>query len=150
LLDGCFSHYTKILWSKARDLGLCKKHLIKETFFFIFLFKIYPYVLNNEKKEYLKKVKEIYKENKLKYSDFIEYFEKNWVNSNFAKFELYDNDSYIFRTNNFVESYHKVLNSIIECYHPKMSYFVLCLGKYIKNKYEDYCLTITQKKKNNL
>ena len=39
------------------------------------------------------------------------------------------------------------MNSIIECYHPKMSYFVLCLGKYIKNKYEDYCLTITQKKR---
>ena len=27
-----------------------------------------------------------------------------------------------------------------------MSYFVLCLGKYIKNKYDDYCLTITHKK----
>ena len=87
LLDGCFFHYMKILWSKARDFGLCKKHLIKETFFFIFLFKIYPYVLSNQKKEYLKKVKDIYKENKHKYSAFIEYYEKNWVNP----FSLYYN-----------------------------------------------------------
>ena len=36
LLDGCFFHYKKILWFKAMDLGLCKKHLIKETFFFHF------------------------------------------------------------------------------------------------------------------
>ena len=39
------------------------------------------------------------------------------------------------------------MNNIIECYHPKMSYFVLCIGKYIFQKYEEYCLIITQKKK---
>ena len=93
ILDGCFFHYTKILWSKAKELGLCKKKLIKETFFFIFLFKVYPYVLSDQKKEYLKKVKDIYKENKLKYSDFIEYYEKNWVNP----FSLFYNILYIYK-----------------------------------------------------
>ena len=68
------------------------------------------------------------------------------IKSNFVNFELYDKDDFIFRANNFPQSYHRVMNNIIECNHPKMSYFVFCIGKYIQQKYEDYCLIMTQKK----
>ncbi len=34
ILDSCYFHYTKILWGKAKEIGLCKKRFSKETFFF--------------------------------------------------------------------------------------------------------------------
>ena len=72
------------------------------------------------------------------------------VKGNFVNFELYDKDDFIFRTNNFAEFYHRIMNNIIECYHPKMSYFVFCIGKCIQQNYEDYCLTMIQKKNNTI
>ena len=40
-LSGCFFHYIKSIWNKARKLSLCKKSNIKETSKLIFFFKIY-------------------------------------------------------------------------------------------------------------
>ena len=50
-----------------------------DTFFFIFLFKIYPYILNEEKIEFFSKIKLIYSDKSAKHKEFIKYFEKNWI-----------------------------------------------------------------------
>ena len=36
-ISGCFFHFAKILWGKAKEIGLCKKRFLKETFFFILI-----------------------------------------------------------------------------------------------------------------
>ena len=76
--------------------GFSKKH------FFLFLFKIYPYILNDDKLEYMDKIKKIYYEKSLRHKEFINYFEKNWISSSFVDFNLYENENFIFRTDNFV------------------------------------------------
>ena len=42
ILDGCYFHYSKLLWNYAKKLGLCSKSNLKKTKIFIFLLKIYP------------------------------------------------------------------------------------------------------------
>lgn len=74
----------------------------KKDFKRIFLFKIYLYILNDDKLEYMDKIKKIYNEKSLRHKEFINYFEKNWINSSFVNFDLYDNENFIFRINNFV------------------------------------------------
>ena len=54
ILDGCFFHYTKLLWKHAKILGLCKKNEIKNTKIFLFLLKLYPYIKLDEKKNFFK------------------------------------------------------------------------------------------------
>ena len=43
--NGCFFHYVKALWKKAKILGLTKLNLLKRTKIIIFGFKIYPFIL---------------------------------------------------------------------------------------------------------
>ena len=61
-LQGCFFHYSKSLWKKARDYGLTKKKFRKESMILIFCFKIFPYVHDNNREEYIKKIKEFIKD----------------------------------------------------------------------------------------
>jgi len=39
-LNGCYFHFVKILWEKAKKLSSCNKLMIKNTKLLIFLFKI--------------------------------------------------------------------------------------------------------------
>ena len=47
---GCYFHYVKALWKKARKLGLTKSKLLSNTKLLIFSFKIYPFILNKKNK----------------------------------------------------------------------------------------------------
>ena len=61
ILDGCFFHYSKLLWKYAKRLGLCSKNNLKKTKLFIFLLKIFPYIKLDEKKEYFTEIDEHFK-----------------------------------------------------------------------------------------
>ena len=54
LLFGCFFHFTKALWNKAKKEGLCKKKYFKETHIKIFAFKIFIFIKKKEKKKLFK------------------------------------------------------------------------------------------------
>ena len=53
-LWGCYFHFTKALWKKAKKQGLVKKDLKMDTFILIFALKLYQFIAENEKKDYLK------------------------------------------------------------------------------------------------
>ena len=44
LISGCFFHFVKCLWEKAKKLHLCKKDKIKHTKILIFILKIIPFI----------------------------------------------------------------------------------------------------------
>ena len=48
----------------------------------------------------------------------------------------------MFRTNNYLENFHHLLNAAIEVYHPKVSYLIY--------KYKEYLITIYRKVKESL
>ena len=62
LLLGFFFHFTKALWNKAKKENLCKKKYMKETYIIIFAFKIFFFIKEKEKENYLRQIKEFYKE----------------------------------------------------------------------------------------
>ena len=76
LISGCFFHYVKILWNKAKSYGLCSKANIKHTKIFIFILKIIPYLNIDDRKKYFEELEAIYsnKENNNSYYKIIKYF----------------------------------------------------------------------------
>ena len=145
ILDGCFFHYTKLLWKHAKILGLCKKNEIKNTKIFLFLLKLYPYIKLDEKKNFFKELEEYYITNS-KYKNFLEYYKKSWIDSEFVNMDVINRNEYLNRTNNHLESFHNFLNNTIDSFHPKISYFVEKLKTIVLLKYEDYKNSIKKPK----
>ena len=137
ILDGCFFHYSKLLWKYAKRLGLCSKNNLKKTKLFIFLLKIFPYIKLDEKKEYFTEIDEHFKIDN-KYNKFLIYYKNNWLNSSFVNMDVINRDEYLNRTNNYLESFHHALNNTIESFHPRISYLVEKLRTITINKYEEY------------
>ena len=64
------------------------------------------------------------------------YFHSNWENSNFANFVLIEDKKIKYRTNNYVELFHRALNNLIET-HQKIAYLLDKLKVIIVNKYNE-------------
>ena len=122
-IKGCFFHFLKALWKKARKYGLCKKKLIKETILLIFALKIYIFIPKGEKENYFTKIEELYS-TKDNYHPLLKYFRKNWINSKFLEFDYISRYTNLERTNNTCEIFHRHLKELINAYHPKISFFV--------------------------
>ena len=137
---GCYFHFIKNLWEKAKRCGLFSKILKKGTFILIFSMKLFPYIKENIKEEYLNNMEKYIKtlENKEKYISFFNYFKKNWAPINFLKFDGLAPDEYFKRTNNVCEWFHKSLNDSIEGYHPKISYLIEKLKIFSIKSYNKY------------
>jgi len=58
------------MWKKSRDNGLTKKQCRKDDTLITFCFKMYPFIDNNYRDEYLDKIKTYIKN---KYIRFIKY-----------------------------------------------------------------------------
>ena len=142
-MEGCYFHYVKNLWSYAKKHSLCKKNILNKTQLIIFCFKIYPYILEEEKKEFLSKIKNHFENVNQKFKNFFDYFIKNWQNNNLLNFHYFSQEKYNFRTNNYLERYHLLLNEIIENYHPKLPFFLDKMKNIIKNYYNDYIIDLT-------
>ena len=132
-IDGCFFHYSKLIWTKARLLGLCTKDNLKMTKILIFIFKLFPFIFADNRTEIFKKIKEYYVNDK--YKKLLAYYEKNWINSNYINYVDLAQEEYLMRTNNYLERFHGLLNQSLETIHPKISYLIFKYGEYIKYIY---------------
>jgi len=122
-LMGCFFHFSKALWNKAKKKGLLKKEYFKKTYTLIFSLKIYIFIRESEKEEYLKEIKNYFKENQ-KFKSLIDYFEKYWSKNNFLNFEKCDSKDIMERTDNICETFHNKLNNLVGNPHPKISFLI--------------------------
>ena len=66
IIDGCYFHYTKLLWEKAKKLSLCTKKDIKYTKIIIFILKLMPYLPENEKLDLFKNLEDFFDKNEEK------------------------------------------------------------------------------------
>ena len=133
-VKGCYYHYAKALWAKAKRLGLTRKKIVFETYTLIFAFKIYQFIPEKDKKEYLNEIISIYSD-KVEYKKFLNYFTKNWSECNFLNFEYLDKSQISERTDNVSENFNKNLNHLIGRPHPKVSYLVEKLKEYTTKQY---------------
>ena len=86
--------------------------------------------------EYIAKINN----NKKKFKKFLEYYENNWVGSNFIDFDSIGDEKIKHRTNNNVELFHRLLNNTIETKDPKVSFLIEKLKMIIVNKYIAYII----------
>ena len=76
IIDGCFFHFVKLLWSKAKILGLCKSDKIKATKILIFMLKIIPFLEIDDTKNFFTKIEEYYSFNNDVYKNMVNYYKK--------------------------------------------------------------------------
>ena len=87
--------------------------------------KIYPYIMEEEKDEFLNNMEHYIKNiNNKGYLSFFKYFKKVWSQTNFVKFDKLNIDKFSKRTNNVCEWFNKILNNTIDGYHQKIAYLV--------------------------
>ena len=128
---GCYFHFIKALWLKAKKLGLISKKLIKDTIILIFAYKIYCFIPKN----YLDDIELKFKEKK-EYEHFIKYFKKNWAGNKFLDIQYINRKENLEKTNNTCELFHRNLINIIDSYHPKIEYFVDKIKNYTINIFQ--------------
>ena len=63
-LWGCYFNYTKSLWKRTKKQGLVKKDLKLDIFILIFTLKLYKFINEKVKKEFLKSFIEAYSHKK--------------------------------------------------------------------------------------
>ena len=127
-LKGCFFHFVKKLWIKAKRLGLCKKDNIQYTDIVIFAMKLicliksdYMNEFINELDSYIIKLPENLVNN---YKNFMNYYKDIWFKSKFIHFDKIQESEYLHRINNICESYHNKLSNSIDYFYPKMASLV--------------------------
>ena len=56
-IDGCFFHFVKLLWGKAKKLKLCNFDKIRNTKILVFILKIIPFMKIEERVDFFEKIK---------------------------------------------------------------------------------------------
>lgn len=125
-IKGCFFHYVKCLWNKAKKIGIVNKKNLANTKIIIFLLKIIILIKSEFHVKIVDAIKQFIREldNKNLYEQFLSYYEKNWLHTNFIKFDEEYDRIIKSRTNNICEGFHSFLNRLIEVNRPKNSLFV--------------------------
>lgn len=83
IINGCFFHYIKLIWKKAKSLSLCNKDKLKNTKLLIFIFKLLSFLLQDNKEELFDKLEDHYTQNNSNYKKFINYYKNNWLNNKY-------------------------------------------------------------------
>ncbi len=137
VIDGCYFHYVKLLWGKAKKLGLCKKEELKNTKILLFVLIIIPFLKVDDKVDVFEKIEELFTNKDNGYRKMVAYFRKNWLNNNYINYNEISEDGYINRTNNYLEWFHGYLNDTLQCFHPKILYLISKYKLYLINIYEN-------------
>ena len=98
-IDGCYFHFLKLLWTKAKNLGLCKVNKLKRTKILIFMLKIIPFIEIDDREMFFKRIEEYYSLHKEGYEKMVSYYKKNWLRNHYIDYIYLDNEEYICRTN---------------------------------------------------
>lgn len=137
-INGCYFHYVKALWKKMKSYGLTTKNMIDKSKIIIFGCKIFPFILNKEKKNYINDLFEFAKKSNSNYEKFIKYFKRSWLNSNFLNFdEICDGEIYN-RTNYICESFNHKINIAVGYPHSKLGVLIEKLKEITINYYQSY------------
>ena len=75
-IDGCFFHFIKLLWNKAKLLGLCKSGKLKMTKILIFMLKIIPFIEYDDRQNFFEKIEEYFSLSNDGYKNFVSYYKK--------------------------------------------------------------------------
>ena len=155
IILGCYFHYIKSIVSKFKDYGLLRKKFLLKSYKLIFFFKLYPFLLINDKTEALNYIinncinENNNNEENLKLKKILIYFIKNWYGTEITNFsDEYDN-ILKFRTNNTVERFNLFLNLTVNHFRPKLSYFFEKYKLIIKYSYNKYINQIVNINENN-
>lgn len=111
---GCYFHYLKCLWKKAKRSGLCQRCIVESTKKIIFAMAILPLLKKNNINSYLNEIIDYIKglpENyRPKYDKYILFIKNNWINTKYVELES------IMHTNNFFDRD----NFLCEMYHMRL------------------------------
>ena len=135
-IDGCYFHYVKLLWSRAKKYGLCSQRMLKNTKIILFILKILPFVFPDDRNNIFEKLENFYVKEDNNYKKLFLYYKKNWLSNEYINYTELDNRELLNRTNNYIENFHKNLNLSLEVYHPKLSYLISKYANYLKNIYD--------------
>ena len=112
-----------------------------------------PYIKYDNKKKYYSDICNHFSKIDNEFKIFIKYYDKYWINTSFIKFDCLSQNEYYFRTNNYIENFHRLLNDTLDSYHPKISYlnnhlkdftidgnkrYIVSLIKPLEEKYKKY------------
>ena len=136
IIDGCFFHFSKLLWSKAKYLGMCNKKEIIKTKLLMFILKLIPFMKPDNREEFFRNLEQYFSNSEEKHKKMVLYFKKNWLNNPYINYYDLSQEEFLNRTNNYLESFHHILNDTLDCYHPKLSFLIDKYKIYLKNIYE--------------
>lgn len=75
-IDRCIFHFSKLLWTKSKSLGLCIKKDLKKTKLFIFIIKLITLMNQDLKEPFFENFEKYFSMNEDKYKKFVKYYKK--------------------------------------------------------------------------
>ena len=144
IILGCYFHYLKCIVNKFKIFGMLNKKTLLKSYKLIYFFKLYPFLLNNDKEEFLKYMIEKYINeytNDDEYNKIVKlfiYFIKTWYGTKIIDYIEEADSIFNYRTNNTVERFNLNLNKIVNHRHPKLSFFCEKYKIIIQNAYQTY------------
>ena len=81
-IDGCYFHYVKLLWKKAKIYDHCTKETLKSTKIILFILKILPFVFPDDRNEILEKLENFYINEDSSFKRIIVYYKKTGFQMN--------------------------------------------------------------------
>ena len=117
---------------KIKKLNLYKKDLRLNTIILAFIMKAYPFIKEENHKDFFNKIKDFWITLKGKYIKLYNYFNKYWKDSRLFNFTNLNNELIKNRINNIVESFHSKINKDI---HNK---YIINLSKSLNEKKYNY------------
>jgi len=149
ILD-CFFHFCKLLWTKAKKIGLRKEHFRAYTRIMICLLTIIIHIEAEKQATFLESLKSLFKDENKKYGEFLSYFEKNWLKKTYVQLPDENASNELFaRTNNACETFHSALNATIPMKKPRASILIQAL-KTVEYENRQMLVTNSQGKQTNL
>ncbi|CAG2207603.1 unnamed protein product [Mytilus edulis] len=133
-ISGCYFHFNQSLWRKVQNLGLAasyrRRPAVKSLVRKVMAIGYLPIAVVRQNFRLLRTSRRTQRlcrrYNGLR--DFLDYFERNYLNGLFPPqmWNVYERDMNN-RTNNSVESFHRLWNNTVSVRHPSLWTFIRCL-----------------------
>ena len=94
-IDGCYFHFVKLLWTKAKKLGICQKEKIKITKALLFILKILTFTLPDNRGKIFDKIENYFNEENSSYKKLVDYYKKNWLENEYIDYTEIDDEDWL-------------------------------------------------------